>query len=107
MQQDPVALDRARDALRTVIDPEMGIDVVELGLVYSIDVAVDGTVAVRMTMTSPACPLGEFLRESAECAIRDSLPDAPAVEVALVFEPPWTPDRISDTARRQLGWPEA
>ena len=99
--------ERVRDALRTVIDPEMGIDVVELGLVYSIDVAADSAVAVRMTMTSPACPLGEFLRESAECAIRDSVPEAPAVDVALVFEPPWTSDRISEAARRQLGWPEA
>ncbi|WP_448191059.1 metal-sulfur cluster assembly factor [Azospirillum sp. sgz301742] len=99
--------DKVRDALRTVIDPEMGIDVVELGLVYAIDVAADKAVAVRMTMTSPACPLGEFLRESAECAIRDSVPEAPAVDVALVFEPAWTPDRISPEARRQLGWPEA
>ena len=99
--------DKVRDALRTVIDPEMGIDVVELGLVYAIDVAADNAVAVRMTMTTPACPLGEFLRESAECAIRDSVPEAPAVDVALVFEPPWTPDRISSAARRQLGWPEA
>ncbi|PWC53911.1 metal-sulfur cluster assembly factor [Azospirillum sp. TSO22-1] len=99
--------EKVRDALRTVIDPEMGIDVVELGLVYGIEVAPDNAVAVRMTMTSPACPLGEFLRESAECAIRDAVPEAPAVDVALVFEPPWTSDRISETARRQLGWPEA
>ncbi len=107
MVQDPTALEKVRDALRTVIDPEMGIDVVELGLVYSVEVAADSAVAVRMTMTTPACPLGEFLRESAECAIRDHLPEAPAVEVALVFEPPWTSDRISPAARRQLGWPEA
>jgi metal-sulfur cluster biosynthetic enzyme len=99
--------DKVRDALRTVIDPEMGIDVVELGLIYGIEVAADNTVAVRMTMTTPACPLGEFLRDSAECAIRDAVPEAPAVSVALVFEPPWTPDRISAAARRQLGWPEA
>ncbi|HYG89880.1 MAG TPA: metal-sulfur cluster assembly factor [Azospirillum sp.] len=99
--------DKVRDALRTVIDPEMGIDVVELGLVYGIDVAADNTVAVRLTMTSPACPLGEFLRESAECAIRAAVPEAPAVTVELTFEPPWTPDLISPDARRQLGWPEA
>lgn len=99
--------DRVRDALCTVIDPEMGIDVVELGLVYGVDTAADGTVAVRMTMTSPACPLGEFLRESAEGAIRDAVPEARAVSVALVFEPPWTADRMTDAARRQLGWPGA
>ena len=99
--------DKVRDALRTVIDPEMGIDVVELGLIYAIDVAADNAVAVRMTMTTPACPLGEFLRDSAECVIRDTVPEASAVTVALVFEPPWTPDRISAAARRQLGWPDA
>lgn len=98
--------DTVRDALRTVIDPEMGIDVVELGLVYGIDVGGDDSVAVRLSMTSPACPLGEFMRDSAESAIRTALPRAPAVSVALVTEPPWTSDRISAAARRQLGWPE-
>jgi len=99
--------DRVRDALRTVIDPEMGIDVVELGLVYGIDVAPDNAVDVQLTMTTPACPLGEFLRDSAECAIRTTVPEAPRVAVSLVFEPPWTAERMSPEARRQLGWPEA
>ncbi len=97
---------KVRDALRTVIDPEMGIDVVELGLVYAIAVTGDNAVVVRLTMTSPACPLGEFLRESAECAIRTRAPEASAVTVELTFEPPWTSDRMSAEARRQLGWPE-
>ncbi|MGQ9365861.1 metal-sulfur cluster assembly factor [Azospirillum sp. A39] len=98
--------DAVREALRAVIDPEMGIDVVELGLVYGIDVAPDGAVSVRLTMTSPACPLGEYLRETAESAIRVAVPEAGGVDVALVVEPPWTAERMSPAARRQLGWPE-
>lgn len=98
--------DRVRAALKTVIDPEMGLDVVELGLVYAIERAGDGAVSVRLTTTSPSCPLGDFMRDEAETAVRLAVPDAPAVTVALVFDPPWTPDRMSAAARRQMGWGE-
>jgi metal-sulfur cluster biosynthetic enzyme len=94
-----------RDALREVIDPELGIDVVSLGLVY--DVKVDGGRAeVVMTMTSPACPLGEQLTGDAEAAIRRALPEATEIEVRLVVFPPWTPGLMSAEAKRRLGWPD-
>jgi metal-sulfur cluster biosynthetic enzyme len=91
------------DALRTVDDPEVGMNIVDLGLVYGVEV--DGPdVGVRLTMTSPACPLGDAIVENAERAIRAAAPGAGRVDVALVWDPPWTPDRMSDAARAKFGW---
>lgn len=93
---------RAVEALRGVIDPEVGIDVVSLGLVYGVDVDGD-RVAVSMTMTTPACPLGEHIALDAErrlCA----LDGIRAAVVRLVWDPPWTPERMSPEARASLGW---
>ena len=93
----------AREALLQVVDPEVGINVVDLGLVYRIEVA-DGRIEVDMTMTSPSCPLGAHLTETAQAAILRSIPEAESVAVHLVWDPPWTPDRMSVRARSQLGW---
>jgi metal-sulfur cluster biosynthetic enzyme len=91
------------DALRTVNDPEVGMNVVDLGLVYG--VAVEGAdVRVALTMTSPACPLGDVIVENAAAAIRAAAPEARTVDIALVWDPPWTPDRMSDAARAKFGW---
>jgi metal-sulfur cluster biosynthetic enzyme len=91
------------DALRGVDDPEVGMNVVDLGLVYGVDVH-GRDVAVRLTMTSPACPLGEAIVERAREAIRAAVPEAAGVDVVLVWEPPWTPDRMSEAARAKFGW---
>lgn len=88
------------EALREVIDPELGLDVVSLGLVY--DVALDGHHArVTMTMTTPACPLGEQIVSDAyeRLVARGFEP-----EVVLTFDPPWSPERMSDDAKEMLGW---
>ncbi len=90
-------------ALHEVLDPEVGVNVVDLGLVYEVTHQ-DGDVRVRMTMTTPACPLGSLLHDEVEGAIRDRLPDARSVEVEITFDPPWTQDRITPEGRRQLGW---
>lgn len=97
-----VAEETVYEALRTVMDPEAGMNVVELGLVYGVRVACDA-VRVDMTMTSPACPMGESIVADAEAAIRAAAPHA-RVEVGLVWDPPWTPDRMSDAARQFFGW---
>lgn len=94
----------ARDALLHVIDPEVGINIVDLGLVYRIEVT-DGQIEVDMTMTTAACPLGPQLREEAESAIRRHLPKAESIVIRLVWDPPWTPERMSPRARTELGWP--
>lgn len=91
------------DALRTVNDPEIGINVVDLGLVYSVEVS-DNRVHVAMTMTTQACPLHAYITEAAQTAIRRVAPAAEVVEVAMVWDPPWSPAMMSDAAKRQLGW---
>lgn len=92
-------------ALRAVVDPELGVDVVSLGLVY--DAARDGDQAhVVMTMTSPACPMGELIVDDARTAIAATVPGVRFVEVDLVFEPRWTPERMTAEARHQLGFDE-
>jgi metal-sulfur cluster biosynthetic enzyme len=92
-----------RDALRKVVDPEVGIDIVELGLVYLIETT-PGRVRVDMTMTTPSCPSGPQLRDEAAHAIRIALPEAREVDVRLVWEPLWTPDRMTASAKKRLGW---
>lgn len=95
--------DLVLEALCGVIDPELGINVVDLGLVYSVDV--DALqVHVTMGVTTPACPLGPHLVESAKAAIGNALPAAERIEVSLTREPPWSPERMSPAARDQLGW---
>jgi metal-sulfur cluster biosynthetic enzyme len=105
MNQDASAPteDAVWDALRTVDDPEVGMNVVDLGLVYGVEVH-GRDVSVRLTMTSPACPLGDVIVENATAAIRAAAPGAAEIKVALVWAPPWTPERMSEAARKRFGW---
>jgi metal-sulfur cluster biosynthetic enzyme len=90
-----------RAALKHVHDPEIGINIVDLGLVYRIEV--EGTHAlVVMTMTSPACPLADYLKQLVTEAVREHVPDVTDVEVAIEWEPPWDPEMMSDEAKREL-----
>jgi metal-sulfur cluster biosynthetic enzyme len=91
------------EALRTVVDPELGVNIVDLGLVYRVEV--DGRrLRVEMTMTSPACPLRDFLKTQVVEAIEGvGGADFDDIEIDIVTEPPWTADLMSDSARRQLG----
>jgi metal-sulfur cluster biosynthetic enzyme len=103
MERVEGTIDRVRDGLRRVLDPELGLDVVSLGLVYSI-VADGDRIEVVLTLTSPACPLGQQLRVDAETAVRAVVPDAAGVDVRLTLEPAWHPGLMSAAAKRQLGW---
>ena len=91
-----------REALREVIDPELGVNIVDLGLVYRVDVD-DDVARITMTMTSPACPLRDYLQDLVESAVTALVADAQRVIVEIVTEPPWTADLMSEAARRQLG----
>lgn len=89
-------------ALRQVYDPEVGINVVDLGLIYGVTQR-DGCVTVEMTLTTPGCPLHDTIGQ----AVRRALALVPGVahtEVELVWDPPWTPLMISDAGQRELGW---
>jgi metal-sulfur cluster biosynthetic enzyme len=94
-----------RSVLRQVIDPEVGINVVDLGLIYGVRVSEDGSeVQVRMTMTTPACPMGSYLTDQVESALRQQWPALSTVDVGLVWDPPWSTACLSAAAKRQLGW---
>ena len=101
-----IAEDAVREALKQVIDPELFVNVVDLGLIYDVKIAEteDGksNVDVEMTMTSPACPAGPQLLSQSQDAVK-RLDGVNEVDVKLVMEPPWTPDRMTEDARDQLG----
>ena len=90
-----------RGALRDVVDPELGINIVDLGLVYGIDVA-GGSVRITMTMTTPACPLRDYIQDLVESTVMSRFADVGKVTVDIVSDPPWTEDLMSDAARQQL-----
>ena len=90
------------EALRTVYDPEIPVNVVDLGLVYDVQVNDEGGIYVQMTLTFPGCGMGPFIAQQAEWAVQD-LDGAGDVEIEMVFDPPWTPELISEEARSQLG----
>jgi metal-sulfur cluster biosynthetic enzyme len=92
-----------RDALRDVVDPEIGVNIVDLGLVYGVDVS-GLDIVVRMTMTTRACPLHATVTAAAAAAIRRCVPGVAAVSVVLVWDPPWNQTMMSASARRLLGW---
>jgi metal-sulfur cluster biosynthetic enzyme len=103
-----VSEDRVREALKEVIDPELFVNIVDLGLIYTVDIkdseSAEGKadVEIEMTMTSPACPAGPQLVANAKQAV-SSLVGVDVVEVKIVMEPPWTPDRMTEDAKDQLG----
>lgn len=89
--------------LKTVYDPEIPVDIYELGLVYKIDVANDGTVNIDMTLTAPNCPAADFIIEDVRQKI-ESIEGVKAANIQLVFEPEWDKDMMSDEAKLELGF---
>ena len=90
------------EALREVEDPELGMDIVELGLVVDVEVA-GPKVKILHTLTSMGCPAGPMIQEGIHDAAA-SVPGVEEVEVELTWDPPWTPERMSEAARRRFGW---
>ena len=94
-----------RTALSKVVDPEVGANIVDLGLVYRIEV--DGSkLLIEMTMTSPACPMGEMIVDDAYAELDRILPADCQPEICVVWEPPWAPSMMSEKCRLRLGWNE-
>ena len=98
---DQLTSEAVIESLKTVYDPEIPVNIVDLGLVYDVQVN-EKEVYVQMTLTFPGCGMGPFIAQQAEWAIQD-LEGVEEVEIELVFDPPWSPDLISEEARSQLG----
>jgi len=100
---DPEALkSQVLDALRTVYDPEIPVNIYDLGLVYRCDVDESGSVDVDKTLTAPGCPVAQTFPATVEAAIR-RVPGVTAARVEVVWDPPWSTDRMSDEAKLELG----
>lgn len=95
--------DRVVEVLKTCYDPEIPVNIWELGLVYALDVSDEGDVSVKMTLTSPACPVAGSLPPEIQRRISE-LPGVRSAKVELVWDPPWTMERMSEAARLQLGF---
>jgi FeS assembly SUF system protein len=91
------------EVLRTVYDPEIPVNIYELGLVYGIDVDPTGVVVIRMTLTSPGCPVAGSLPYEVEARVK-AIPGVTSCTVDLVWDPPWSPDQMSEAAKLQLGF---
>jgi FeS assembly SUF system protein len=98
-----VSRDHIEDALRTVFDPEIPVNVYDLGLVYGIDISDEGDVKVTMTLTAPACPAAPEILFDAEAKVR-AVEGVRDVHMNLTFTPPWTKDMMSEEARLELGF---
>lgn len=104
MNQHLLTKDDIREVLRTVIDPELGVSVVDLGLIYDIDIS-ETKIVIYMTLTTPGCPLVSHIITEVELALHRLAPHV-KTDVELVWKPPWHPRMMSDSAKRKLGWHE-
>lgn len=95
--------DPIRQALTRVVDPEVAMSIVDVGLIYGVDVTED-KVHVKVTMTSAACPVTDVILDDIERELDKVAPPEMVVQLELVWDPPWTMDRMSDRARRFMGW---
>ena len=103
VKEDPEMIrKRVIDGLRTVFDPEIPVNVYELGLIYGVTVAEDGATHIRMTLTTPMCPVAEELPGEIEFKAR-AVAGVTSVELDLVWDPPWTPDMMTEAAKLELG----
>lgn len=94
--------DEIRRSLRLVIDPELGENVVDLGLIYNVAVAAGGVALIQMTTTTRGCPAAGYLEDAVRAAAR-AVPAVTRAEVFMTYDPKWTPDMMNDDARRNLG----
>ena len=103
VQAGPEAIrDAIIESLRSVFDPEIPVNIYELGLIYDVKVEGDGHACIRMTLTSPMCPAAELLPPEVEARAR-GVPGVTSVELELVWDPPWSAERMSEAARLDLG----
>lgn len=90
------------EALRTIFDPEIPVNIYELGLIYDVKVEPSGAVEIRMTLTSPNCPAAQSLPSEVDAKIK-AVPGVTNTKIEIVWEPPWDPAKMSEAAKLQLG----
>jgi metal-sulfur cluster biosynthetic enzyme len=100
---EPVTEERVRDALRHVVDPELGINIVDLGLVYDIDISPEGVVHVEYTLTTMGCPIGPLIEHQMQSLLA-GVPGVHEFEAEMVLRPPWSPEMMSEEAKAALGY---
>lgn len=98
-----ISVEEVNDALREVIDPELGLDFVELGLIYGVDITGAGNVKVTYTLTTPGCPIGPQVEEQIAEYVGE-IEGVISVDSEVVFTPPWSPDKMSEDAKFALGF---
>ena len=101
MSNDTVTIDEVKEALRDVYDPEIPVNVLDLGLIYDVQVN-EGQVYVKMTLTAPGCGMGPYIAQNAEWRIAE-IEGVGDVEVDMVFDPPWNPEMITEDGKKLLG----
>lgn len=91
------------EAIKTVFDPEIPVDIYELGLIYDVTIHGDGTIKVNMTLTSPSCPSAGVIPPEVKAKI-ETIPGITNADVEVVWDPPWSPEKMSEAARLELGF---
>ena len=91
------------EVLKTIYDPEIPVNIYDLGLIYNIDISEDNDIQVDMTLTSPACPVAETLPPMIEQSLKLQIPEANMTVVQVVWEPPWDQTKMSEAAKLELG----
>jgi metal-sulfur cluster biosynthetic enzyme len=95
--------EQVRDALRHVVDPELGINIVDLGLVYDVDISDQGVVHIEYTLTTMGCPIGPLIEQQMQSFL-EKVPGVSSVDAEMVLRPPWTPEMMSEEAKAALGY---
>ena len=100
---DDLTVDRVLEALKQVIDPELGINIVDLGLVYDVGIAPDGAVHIEYTLTTMGCPIGPLIEQQMQSLLA-GIPGVTSLEAEMVIRPPWSPEMMSEEAKAALGY---
>ena len=95
--------EKIRETLKEILDPEIGLNIVDLGLVYQIELRPE-ELYIQITMTSPTCPLSGVITRNMDQVLRKTFPNLGEMTIELVWDPAWSPELMSDTAKKQLGW---
>jgi metal-sulfur cluster biosynthetic enzyme len=99
----PVTEEAVREALKHVVDPELGVNIVDLGLVYDVEIGEEGTISIEYTLTTMGCPIGPLIEHQMQSFL-ENVPGVTSVEAEMVLRPPWTPEMMSEEAKAALGY---